>query len=75
MPLRVLLKLPIKEQIARQRHAHIAADKIRIEFEQRMRIRKLRKGAVLGVIRGVGAGPDTKQIQIERRFWIAILSD
>ena len=50
VPRRRLAELPVKEQVAGQRRAHIAADEVRVALDERSGVGKLRKCAVGQII-------------------------
>jgi len=65
MPGRGLAELAVKQQVAGLGLAHIAAHSKRIELDQCFGVGKLRKGAVLGIIRLKGAWLDAEQPRAE----------
>ncbi len=66
MPRRRLAELAIEEQVAGERGAHIAADKVRVSLDQRFGVGELGKCAVGNVARLECAGPHAKERRAER---------
>jgi hypothetical protein len=70
VPRRRLSELSIEKQIARLGLPHIAADEMRIALYEGFRISKLRKHALLQILRSKSSGTDAEQRVAERRVRI-----
>jgi len=70
MPRRRLAELPVKEQVARKRRAHIAAYEVGVSINQRPGVSKLRKCTIRYVLRHKGTWHHAKKPRSKRRVRI-----